>query len=377
MTFYVTVAGSGVAPIVVDAGTNAPPSNVYGRVLAGGVVSGIKDGVGAGAGISANDFNGIAAFSNGSLVIGDSNVLRRFSPADGALKTIGNTSGGTTPTDGGGASAQFPGSIDSIVAVDDSTILFTSGNQVWAGFGPFSHPNVLTAGSFSFVRIAGDVNNGAGTAVGDGNAVRFQNTSALAYDPIANTIYVCDQQNHRIVRGTLVGSSIASPSSWNFVSFAGTGVSGFADGATGTAQFALPDGLALGDDNALYVADSSNARLRRISLLNNTVSTVAGDGTSAFVDGTPGQVRIPRGLASDGAGSIYFYDFFRLRVYRNGRLYTIATDAPGSVSDGYLDGAGQHPPSRLAVNPKSGTLYSVTVSSITVPRLVAYEAVVP
>jgi len=377
MTFYVTVAGSGVAPIAVDAGTNAPPSNVYGRVLAGGVVNSRKDGVGAGAGIVPNDFNGIAAFSNGSVVIGDSNVLRRFSPADGALKTIGNTSGGTTPTDGIGTFAQFPGSIDSIVAVDDGTILFTSGNQMWAGFGPFSSPNVLPATSFSFVRIAGDGGNSPGTATGDGNTVRFFNASALAYDPIASTVYICDQQNHRIVRGTLVGNSIASPASWSFVSYAGTGAGGFAEGGVGSAQFNLPDGLALGDDNALYVADSNNARLRRINLLNNTVSTVAGDGTNAFTDGTPGQVWIPRGLASDGAGSIYFYDFYRLRVYRNGRLYTIATDAAGSVSDGYLDGTGQHPPSRLAVNPKSGTLYSVTISSITVPRLVAYEAVVP
>ncbi|MFO0538706.1 MAG: hypothetical protein ACK5ZK_03630 [Armatimonadota bacterium] len=377
MTFYVTVAGSGVAPIALDAGTNAPPSNVYGRVLAGGFINDIEDGVGAGAGIIVNNFNGIAAFSNGSVVIGDFNRLRRFSPADGALKTIGNTSGGTTPTDGVGTFAQFPGSIDSIVAVDDGTILFTSGNQVWAGFGPFSHPNVQPATSFNFVRIAGEVNNVAGSAVGGGNAVRFNDATALAYDPIASTVYICDRNNHRIVRGTLVGNSIASPTSWNFVSYAGTGASGFAEGTVGTAQFAFPDGLATGDDNALYVADNLNERLRRIDLITNVVSTVAGDGTDGYIDGTPGRLNSIRGLASDGAGSIYFYDFFRLRVYRNGRLYTIATDAAGSVSDGYVDGAGQHPPGRLAVNPKSGTLYSVTASNITFPRLVAYEAVVP
>ncbi len=211
MTFYVTVAGSGVAPIALDAGTNAPPSNVYGRVLAGGVIGSRRDGVGAGAGFSTNDFNGITAFSNGSLVIGDFRTLRRFSPADGALRSIGNPSGGGTPTEGSGIIAQLPNSIDSVVAVDDGTILFTSGNQVWAGLGPFSHPNVQPATSFTFARIAGEANNVSGTAVGGGNAVRFNDATALAYDPIASTVYICDRNNHRIVRGSLVGVTLHLP----------------------------------------------------------------------------------------------------------------------------------------------------------------------
>jgi len=377
MTFYVTVAGGGVAPIALDAGTNAPPSNVYGRVLAGGAPGLRKDGIGIAAVFVGGGQVGIAATSSGAVVIGDNNVLRRFSPGDGIVRTIGNVSQTSGTVSGSGVTAQFPGPIHEISAINSNEIFFVSGNQVWYGSGPFGSTSVVGPSSFFFVRIGGAADNATGTAVGDGNTVRFSNARSVAFDAASNTLYIADLQNHRIVRGRLVGGTMADPSSWNFTVFAGTGVAGFAEGNAALAQFNNPDGLALGDDNALYVADNLNDRLRRIRLSDNQVSTVAGDGSTGYADGTPGMFSSIRSLASDGAGSIYIYDLYRMRVYRNGRLYTIATDAAGTGGDGYIDGAGQQPPSRIAVNPATGTLYSVTISDLTVPRLVAYEAVVP
>jgi hypothetical protein len=376
MTFYVTVAGGGVGPIALDAGTNAPASNVYGRVLAGGTTSTRKDGIGIAAGFGGLDFYGIAAMNNGAILIGDGNVLRRFSPSDGIVTSIGNPNAAFGTVNGSGFSAEFPNSIKAISVISDTEILFTSGNQLWYGVGPFAASTTLSPGNFNFVRIGGAADNSSGSAVGDGNAVRFNDLAALAYDASSKTVYLGDRINDRILRAR-AGQDISNPAQWSYSVFAGTGVGGYADGPALSAQFDSPDGLALGDDNALYVSDNINERLRRIDLNNEVVSTVAGDGTDGYADGTPGQVSSIRGLTSDGAGSIYFYDFYRLRVYRNGRLYTIATGAAGSVSDGYVDGAGQHPPSRLAVNRLTGTVYAVTSSDQTIPRLVAYEAVVP
>jgi len=377
MTFYVTVAGGGVGPIAVDAGTNAPPSNVYGRVLAGGTTNIRKDGIGVAAGFSDSGFFGIEAMTSGAVVIGDDRTLRLFTPGDGIVTTIGNVSDTLGTVNGSGVVARFPGSVLGISKATDNQIYFVSGNQVWIGFGAFGSNTSVPATSFSFAYIAGAADGSSGTAVGNGFAVRFNSARGIVFDSTSNTMYIADFNNNRIVRGRLTGSSVSDPASWSFTVLAGSGVAGFADGLGVSAQFASPDGLALGDDNALYVADNGNQRLRRIDLNTAQVTTVAGDSTSGYIDGTPGQVNSIRGLASDGAGSIYFYDFYRLRVYRNGRLYTVATDAAGSVSDGYVDGAGQHPPSRIAVNRATGTLYSVTVGDLGISRLVAYEAVVP
>ncbi|HAY13418.1 MAG TPA: hypothetical protein DCY02_02980 [Armatimonadetes bacterium] len=376
MTFYVTVAGGGVAPIALDGGTNAPPSNVYARVLAGGKFSGTVDGAGPAAAISGVSLKGIDVTPGGAVVFGDDNQLRRYSPADGVITTIGNVTDGTTPTDGTGFTAQFPGLIRAVAFMDTSTVLFASQNQLWIGSGSFNHPTRLGAGSFGFSRIGGASDDASGSVLGDGNTARFNAISAIAYDSNANAIYLIDRGNTRVLVGRQTGSNQFSPTSWTFSLVAGS-TAGFADGTGAAAQFSNPDGLALGDDNALYVGDNFNNRLRRINLENQAVTTVAGDGSNGVVDGTPGRFSDIRSVVSDGAGSIYMNDFSRLRVYRNGRLYTISTGNNSLLGDGYTDGAGQQGSNRLAINRATGTIYTIGSSSSDVPQLVVYEAVVP
>jgi len=71
------------------------------------------------------------------------------------------------------------------------------------------------------------------------------------------------------------------------------------------------------------------------------------------------------------------YDFFGLRVFRNGRVYTISDPGGAAVSDGYVDGPANAPVSRVAVNPLTGTVYSVVPNSAGTPALVAIESVAP
>ncbi|MBX3097768.1 MAG: hypothetical protein KF812_13000, partial [Fimbriimonadaceae bacterium] len=356
MTFYVTVSGGTNFPIALDGNTNAPATNVYGRIIAGGIISTIQDGQGATAGIGS--YGGIVCGPTGDMYIGDGRTIRKVS-STGKVITVGNTTNGFTPTNGNGFVAQFPSSITGLTSNDDgSLIFFTSGNQVWLGSTPGFASTSFEPSAHSFFRIGGDAGDASGNAVGDGDTVRFFNPSEILYDEQTNSLYVCDTSNHRILIGRRKGTSVAVPSNWDFTVFAGTGVAGFSDTDRFSAQFNTPDGLALGGDNALYVADNFNKRLRRIDLITGQVTTAAGDGNTGYQDGSPGQLNSIRGLASDGGGSIYLYDFWRLRVFRNGRLYTVTTDGPGAVSDGYVDGAGQQRTGRITINRRTGTIYT-------------------
>jgi hypothetical protein len=374
MTFYVTISGGTDGVIALDGGTNAPAKNVYGRVMAGGLTNTRLDGQGAAAGLTG--FGGVEAMANGCVVFASGNVLRTSNPG-GLVSTIGNPSGAFTTAEGSGFAAAFPGTIMGISRAASSQVFFVSGNQVWYGAGPFESTSPITPASFTFSRIGGDPGNLSGTATGDGNTVRFSQPRDIHYDEASRRLYICDSSNDRIVVGIRTGPSASSPTDWNFVVYAGTAVAGFQDGPRLVAQFSTPVGITLGHDNALYVGDNGNGRLRRIDLITEQVTTVAGNGGSGYADGSPGQFSSIRAVESDGAGSIYIYDFFRLRIYRNGQLYSLTTNVSGTVSDGFVDGAGQQTPWRLAVNPLTGTLYTVTTNDTGIPRLVAFEAVVP
>jgi hypothetical protein len=377
MTFYVTVAGGGVGPIALDGGTNAPPSNVYARVLAGGS-NGRQDGVGANAGFrNVAGFSGLDVTSNGAVVIGQDNSIVRFSPSDGVVRTIANPNQVIGTVNGDGYGARFPSNVVSIELINDFEGFFASGNQIWYMNGPFNSANEAGPQNFSFTRITGALDNSVGNALGNGDAVRFFEAREIAYDPASKQICICDAGNRRILRGRQVGANPLSPANWEFTVAAGTGVNGFVDGDASVAQFGNPDGITFDKTSgALFMADQGNDRLRKLDLRTNQVSTVAGDGINGYADGTPGQVDSIRCVKSDGAGTIYFYDIYRLRAYRNGRHYTITTDVQGGPTDGFVDGAGQNTVSRLAVNERTGSIYSMSYPNDP-QRLVVFEAVVP
>jgi DNA-binding beta-propeller fold protein YncE len=87
-------------------------------------------------------------------------------------------------------------------------------------------------------------------------------------------IVVADFGNHRIRVVTRAGVT---------TTLAGTGVAGFADGDLDTAMFDRPQGIAIAANGDVYVADSDNFRVRRIT--GTTVQTIAGDGAAGYRDG--------------------------------------------------------------------------------------------
>lgn len=152
-------------------------------------------------------------------------------------------------------------------------------------------------------------------ADGVGKLTAFNNIANIALDATGN-LYISDQGNFRIRKVTPAG--IVS-------TFAGSGVNGYVDATGTTAQFGYIEGLAIDASGNLYVSDYGNNVIRKITP-TGVVSTYAGNGTSGYVDGlaATAQFSAPVGLAIDKAGNLY--------VGESGNLLVRKISAGGIVS---------------------------------------------
>ena len=173
------------------------------------------------------------------------------------------------------------------------------------------------------------------TLGGDGSPAFRDGTQSAFSDPFAvavgidGTVYVADAGESNRIRKIAPDGTVTT--------LAG-GSEGFADGAGAAASFNTPSGLALANDGNLFVADTGNNRIRKVTPAGE-VSTVAGDGTAGYVDGPAAQARFngPMGLAVDPRGNIYVADTYNDRVRMiaaDGQVSTVA----GGGTPGYADG---------------------------------------
>ena len=195
--------------------------------------------------------------------------------------------------------------------------------------------------------------------IGDGGpamAAQISNAQGIALDRLGN-VYLSDTDNHRIRRVSTSGV---------ITTVAGTGAPGFGGdgGAATAAQLNTPYGVAVDLSGNLYIADLGNQRVRCVSP-DGAIRTVAGDGRkAASADGIPAlqaSLLSPRNLAVDSAGILYISEFEGHRVRKIGADGRIAT-AAGTGQSGYRgDGAAATAallsyPAGLAID-RSGSLY--------------------
>ncbi|MES1227751.1 MAG: hypothetical protein ABUL72_03715, partial [Armatimonadota bacterium] len=217
---------------------------------------------------------------------------------------------------------------------------------------------VVETGGHRVRRITptGQVSTVAGT--GAAGAVDGAGTSASFNAPLGltvaadSTIYVGDTTNNRIRKIVKSGIDPTLPASYSVSTICGA-AAGFADGTGSAALFKNPMGLALDGNGALFVADTSNYRIRRIDLATNTVVTIAGNGAAQSVDGigtTTASMGGPRGVAWV-KGSLVVSDFSQncLRQVSliqgasptSGESWYVSTIAGfGAVQGSFLNGDG-------------------------------------
>lgn len=350
-------ATSNIATLTVNIGT------IISTIAGTAGVSATVDGTGTAAQFS-NPFS-VAVDGSGNLYVADpsAHVIRKITSA-GVVTTLAGTPGSAGNADGVGSAARFNGPQG--VAVDGSGNIYVAdtNNHTIRGISP--NGNVLTLAG-----TAGSV----GSVDGVGTAARFTYPFGLAIDNFG-TIYVSDTFNHMIRRVALNGtvSSMAGAA----------GIRGTSDGTGTAARFAYPTGIAVDAQGFVFVADSNNGTIRKITQ-GNAVTTYAGTaGSFGTADGaalTVARFNQPNGVAVDSSGVVYVADTFSHTIRRittsGGLAVDVGTLAGLAGTVGSTDGTGSaarfNQPNGIAVD-SSGNVYIADSSNRTIRRSGAVSA---
>ena len=225
-------------------------------------------------------------------------------------------------------------------------------------------------------RIAG---TGAGAYSGDGGpaaAAKLSGPEGLALDSAGN-LYVADTNNSRIRRITPQGI---------IATVAGTGVSGYAGngGPAANAQLNGPGAVVFDPAGNLYISEPT--RIRKVSA-NGIITTIAGTGAAGLSgDNGPAinaQIRAGKGLAADSSGNIYFSDISDQRIRKiagDGTITTVAgnvTLEPGTSGGDSGDGG---PATEASLNLPSDVFVDnsgrIYISGVSSIRVVATDGTI-
>ena len=288
-----------------------------------GLASGVGSTDGTGLSVRFNHPSNLAMDPAGNVYVADTNnnTVRKITPA-GVVTTYAGTAGSSGSTDGAGAAARF--SAPTGVAAD------ASGNIFVADTGNNTLRKITSGGLVTTIAgLAGSV----GSVDGTGSAARFRSPFALAVDASGN-VYAADTYNHTIRKITSAGV---------VTTLAGTAnSSGSADGLGSTARFNFPSGVAVGGTGDIYVADSFNHTIRKITPggVVTTLAGTAGIAGSANATGSAARFNTPLSVTVDAANTVYVTDTNNHTIRRITSAGVVTTLAGTAGSIGSTDATG-------------------------------------
>ncbi len=270
------------------------------------------------------------------------------------VTTFAGKAGVVGSVDGTGTTARFASPSDMGVDASNNIYVADTGNNTIRKITPIGVVTTL-AGTAGI----------SGSANGTGSAARFNSPIGVAVDA-AGTVYVGDSGNNTIRKITPAGvvSTLAGLA----------GVTGSSDGVGNAARFSGPRGVELDVAGNLYVADTFNNTIRKVTP-SGVVSTFAGlAGAVGSTNGVGNVARFnrPRGVAVDSSSNVYVADTGNsiVRGITPGRSVTTIAGSPGVTgsADGSLFAARFFGAIGITVS-KSGDIYLADTVNDTVRRI--------
>jgi len=287
----------------------------------------------------------VAVDAAGNLYIADPGTQRIRKVANGVITTVAGNGTSTFSGDNGPAtSAQLE--FLSGVALDSAGALYFADAQYNDRVRKVVNGVITTVAGNGVLGLSGD----------NGPAINAQlgQPEGVAVDSAGN-LYIADYLNNRIRK---VANGVITTVAGIGTYYGASGFSGDGGPAT-SAQLNQPEAVAADFAGNLYIADTRNNRIRKVS--NGAITTVAGNGTAGFSGdngpATSAQLNYPGGVAVDSAGNLYIVDECRIRKVANGVITTVAGNGtPGFSGDGGPATSAQIIPYSVAVD-SAGNLY--------------------
>ena len=280
---------------------------------------GTTNGTGGAARFSAP--SGLAVSSSGEVFVADTDnhAIRKVTTA-GVVSTFAGTAGSFGATNDTGAAARFKSPAG--LAFDASGNLYVSDRDNFRirKITPSAVVTTLAGGNFS------------GNIDGTGTAARFTRPVGIAMEPSGNLV-VTDEHAYLIRRVTTTGA-VTTP--------AGTASAlGFQDGVGSAARFRYPTGVIVDAAGTAFVVDTRNQAIRAVSA-TAVVTTYAGRFDYGNADGNAADARFwePNGTAVDAAGNIYVADSTNRTIRKISPAGVVSTLAGLAGSSGYVDATG-------------------------------------
>jgi uncharacterized protein (TIGR03437 family) len=285
-----------------------------------------------------------AVDSAGNLYIADRNNNRVRKVSGGVITTVagagptGFNRGGFSGDNGPAANAQL--NLPVGVAVDSAGNLYIAGSQ-----------RIRKVSNGIITTFAGNGTQGFSGDNGPAASAQLYGPSAVAVDSAGN-LYMVDNSRIRKVSNGII------------TTVAGNGTAGFSgdNGPATSAELNDPGGVAVDSAGNLYIADTENQRIRKVS--SGIITTIAGNGTlgSSGDNGSPtnAQLNLPTGVAVDSAGNLFIAQPLGnpIRKITNGIIATIAGSGTQGFSgdNGPATSAQLYNPNAVAVD-SAGNIY--------------------
>jgi sugar lactone lactonase YvrE len=317
---------------------------------------------------------GVAVDTSENLFIADSwnSRIRRVAASNGIISTVAGTGGGcggppNPPCGYGGPATATVLSLPHGVAVDTSGNLYVA--DTWG-----ERVGKIGAGSTTISLVAGNSNQAFSGDGGPATSAAFFYPTDVAVDS-SGSVYIADSRNNRI-RKVVAGSGIILTVAGGYIGDGGLAADATLLGLQGIVADAVGN---------LYMADGTDNRIRRVDAAAGTISTVAGNGKKGFSgDGdaaTVAALNLPEGVAVDAAGNLYIADSNNERIRKVSAATGVISTVAGNGAIGFSGDGGPataatfYDPSGVTVD-SSGNLYIADIGNNRIRKVAAGTGII-